>query len=110
MGFDDLFEHQDKHRHHGGYDVGAYDRRNSVHRHSTGSIIFLLLNKIWSNKKLRVAFIIAAITLVLLIILLIVALIPLVFKLIDYITHNGIQGIVDSLTSFINKIWKGAGK
>lgn len=110
MGLDDLFEQQDLHRHHGGYRAGSNVRRDSTNGHNKQDLIYLLLNKIWSNKKLRVLFIVLAIALLLLAILLIVSLIPLILKLIDYVAQNGIQGIVDSIISFINKIWKGAGK
>lgn len=110
MGFDDIFEHHDKHRHHAGYGASSYDRRVSTYGLNKQKLIILLLNKIWSNKKLKALFIIVAITLLILVIFLIVALIPLIFKLIDYIAQNGLQGVVDSVTSFIDKLWKGTGK
>ena len=117
MGFDDLFENHDKHRNHGSYgnnrahhDDYDYARRNSDYNHRKHQLSYYLLNKIWSNRKLRVAFIILAIILVLIVILLVIALIPLLFKLIDYILQNGVQGIFNSITSFIEKLWKGSGK
>lgn len=117
MGFDDLFENHDKHRNHGSYgsnghhhDDNSYVRRSSDNNYGKHNLSQYLLNKIWSNKKLRVAFVILAIILLLVLILIIVALIPLLIKLVDYVTQNGIQGVVDKVTGFINTLWKGTGK
>ncbi len=117
MGFDDLFEHHDKHRSHGIYrknshhhDDYDYEGRNSEYSLSKYWFRDYLLNKIWSNRKLRVAVIVFAIILVLIVILLIVALIPLLFKLLNYVMQNGVQGIFNSITSFVEKLWNGTGK
>lgn len=117
MGFDELFEHHDKHRSHGSYGKNSYNHddydyagRSSEYYLRKYQFHDYLLNKIWSNKKLRVAVIVLVIILVLIVILLIVALIPLLFKLLDYIMQNGVQGIFSSITSFVEKLWNGTGK
>ena len=116
MGFDDLFENHDKHRNHGSYgsnghhhDDNSYVRRSSDNSYGQHHLSQYLLNKIWSNKKLRVLFVILVTVLVLILIFIIVALLPLLIKLVDYITQNGIQGVVDKVISFINSLWKGTG-
>lgn len=116
MGFDDLFKNHDKHRNHGSYgNIGRhhddydYASRSSEYYLRKHQFSYFLLNKIWSNKKLRVAVVVLAIIIVLIVILLIVALIPLIFKLVDYIMQNGVEGIISSITSFIEKLWKGTG-
>lgn len=117
MGFDELFEHHDKHRDHGSYgryshhhDDYDYAGRNSEYYLRKRQFSFFLLNKIWSNKKLRIVVVVFAVILILILILLIIALIPLLFKLLDYIMQNGVQGIISSITAFLEKLWNGTGK
>jgi hypothetical protein len=117
MGFDDLFENHEKHRSHGGYgshsqhrDDYDYSGRHKDYSHHKHQLSFYLINKIWTNPKLRIVFLILAIILLLIIILLVIALLPLVYKLVDYILQNGVQGIYNSVMGFIEKLWKGAGK
>lgn len=117
MGHDDLFEYHDKHRKHGGYGYNSHHRDNydyvgrySEYMHKKNQYGYYYLNKIWSNKKLRTIFVILAIILVFIVVVLIVALIPLILKLVKYITQNGLQGVFDSITSFLNKLWQGTRK
>jgi hypothetical protein len=66
-----------------------------------------LLEKIRSDKKLKIIAISAGILILAIIIVLIIVLFPLIIKLINYITQNGLQGVVNSITGFIDKILKG---
>jgi hypothetical protein len=67
-----------------------------------------ILEKIRNNKTLKLFLITAAITLLIIIIALILILLPLLLKLLDYINQNGIQGILEFLTEFLNKLWQGS--
>jgi hypothetical protein len=40
----------------------------------------------------------------------IIALLPLLIQLFNYITQNGVQGVFDAVTGFLDKLWKGSGK
>jgi uncharacterized membrane protein len=59
-----------------------------------------LLNKLRSNPKLKMLLIIAAILIIVVVTSIVILLFPLLLKLFNYITENGIQGILDT-------IWKG---
>lgn len=117
MGFDDLFDNHDKHRKHGYYgghnhhhDSYDYAGRGAEYHRGKHQMSYFLINKIWNNRKLRIAFVILAIIIVLAVILLVVAIVPILVKLVDYILQNGLQSIFDGVISFIEKLWKGAGK
>ena len=105
MGFDDLFEHDNKHRkyghnHHYGYD-NFYKSPHSYNHHS--DIKHLLLLKLQSNPKLKVLLAIAAIIVLIIVVMVVILLFPLVVKLFDFISQNGIQGVIDV-------IWNGSKK
>lgn len=122
MGFDDFFE--DKHRHHGNYSKQRYhndhdDHDNhgyahgsypSSHGHSDHQKWLSVLNKIRSNKKLQLIVVMAGIVILLIAVVLIVALFPLIIKLFNYVSQYGVQGIIDGVTGFLDKLWKGSGK
>jgi uncharacterized membrane protein len=122
MGFDDFFE--DKRKHHGNYRERGYhgehddheDNRYSyeqhypAHRNEGHLQLFAILNKIRNNRKLKIIVIMAVIVLLIIAVALITALLPLIIKLFNYISQNGIQSIFDSITGFLDKLWKGSGK
>jgi uncharacterized membrane protein YdbT with pleckstrin-like domain len=62
-----------------------------------------ILEKIRSNNKLKLLVAMAGV----LILVIIIALFPLIVKLFNYITQNGLQGVINEITGFINKILKG---
>lgn len=116
MGLDDLFENHDKHRrqhgyseheHHNGYN---YAGRHADYKHQQHQYLNYFLSKIWSNRKLRLLAILFAFIVIVLVLLLIAALIPLLHKLLDFVMRNGVQGVLDFITSFIDNLWKGTGK
>lgn len=59
-----------------------------------------MINSFINNPKLRLILILAAIVVIALVVLIIVLLFPLLIKLFNYLSENGIQGILDA-------IWKG---
>jgi hypothetical protein len=65
------------------------------------------LEKIRNNKKLKLFVVLAGIMILIIVIVLIIVLFPLIKNLINYITQNGLQGVVDEITGFINNILNG---
>jgi len=82
----------------------------SNHRYDRRYKMRYFLESIRNNKKLKLLLIIAAIIILVIIIALIVILLPLFIKLFNYINQNGIQGIIEYLSAFLDKIWSGSGK
>ncbi len=68
------------------------------------------MESIKSNRKLKGLVIIAFILILAIVIALIAILLPLILKLLNYISQNGVQGILDNVTGFLDKLWKGSGK
>lgn len=119
MGHDDFFE--DKRRHHGNYRDHRYHDDHEDNRYWHGSLypnhgneghqkLLTILNRIRNNKKLKVIVVMAVIVLLIIAVALIIALLPLIIQLINYISQNGVQGVFDSVTGFVDKLWKGSGK
>ncbi len=116
MGFDDLFEN--KNRYHGNYgnsNVHDYNRHShgshySGHRDGDHVKLLAIIAKIKHNPKLKRLAIIAVIAVLLLIVITVIVLLPLLLRLFDYISQNGIQGVVEGITAFIDKLWKGSAK
>jgi type IV secretory pathway component VirB8 len=116
MDFDDFFEN--KHRNHGNYreqsnhDYTEYSN-NSHHSYTDYGDHHRLVNilqAIRSSKKLKILVLVAGILLLVISIVLIITLLPLIIKLINYIGQNGLQGLYNEITGFLEKIWKGPGK
>ncbi len=116
MDFDDFFEN--KRRNHGNYREPVYhdaDRysHNSQHSYSGYSDHLKWINileKIRRNKKLKLLVLLAGMLFLAIAIVLIIILLPLFAKLYDYIIQNGLQGLLDGIIGFLDKIWKGSGK
>ncbi len=122
MGFDDFFE--DKHRHNGNFRGHRYhddhdDHENNrysheqyypAHRNEGHLTLFTILNRIRNNKKLKLLVVVVVVVLLIIAVALIAALMPLIIKLFNYISQNGIQSIFDAITGFLDKLWKGSGK
>jgi hypothetical protein len=66
-----------------------------------------ILEKIRSNRKMKLFVVSAGILIITIVIVLIIVLFPLIVKLINYITQNGLQGVVDEITAFLDRILKG---
>ena len=122
MGYDDFFE--DKRKHHGNYreheyyddhDDHDYNRYSHEQHYPTqGSYghlkLLTILDNIRSNKKLRLLVVIAGSVVLIIAIVLFVALLPLIIRLFNYISQNGLQSIFYGITGFLEKLWKGSGK
>ena len=65
------------------------------------------LEKIRNNKKLKLFVVLAGIVILIIVIVLIVVLFPLIKNLYNYVTQNGLQGVVDEITGFIDNILNG---
>jgi hypothetical protein len=101
---------------HGHY--GAYRHYDDDHHHDS------LLNmghgyspsligdgtQILKNKKVLYALLAVCCTGLLLLIALLFFLFPMVLSVIDYVGKGGIKGVVETLTSIINRLWEGQGK
>jgi type IV secretory pathway component VirB8 len=99
MGFDDFFEHENKHhRHSDNYHDDQYRPSHSYKYRN--DIKYQILSRMQSNPKLRSLFIIAAIALIIVVVIIAILLFPVIMKVIHYIGQNGIQGIIET-------IWKG---
>jgi hypothetical protein len=125
MGFDDLFEdkrshhgnyrgygYQDHHGHHDDHDYQRYSHGQypSHHGYNDHQKWLAILNKIRSNKKLQLLVAVAVVVILIIAVGLIIALLPLIIKIFNYISQNGLQSILDGVTSFLDKLWKGSGK
>lgn len=116
MEFDDIFEN--KQIHHGHHKTKAYhdeDRstHESYHSNSERKHFFEwsnTLERINANKGLKQLVRVAFIFFLVLAIALIIVLIPYIIKLIKYIDQNGLQGLWEVITSFIDKLWNGSAK
>jgi hypothetical protein len=103
MGHHNYSEHgHDNHRS-SGYN-GFYGHQG----HSDHNRLSVILERLRGNRKLKSIIIAGGVFLLLIIILLIVLLLPLIIKLFNYIMQNGLQGAWDSVTAFVDKLWKGS--
>jgi hypothetical protein len=68
------------------------------------------LESIKNNRKLKGIVLVAFIVVLAIVIALIAILLPLILKFLNYISQNGVQGILDNVAVFFDKLWKGSGK
>ena len=111
MKFEDLINNN--YRNSNNYKNRSYQdeyRRSTYNtsRYDSNYKIRFILEKIRNNKKLKLFLIAAVILLLVIIIAVILILLPLLIKLFDYISQNGIQGILEFLTEFLNNLWQGS--
>jgi hypothetical protein len=66
-----------------------------------------ILEKVRSNKRLKLVVVSAGILILIIIIILIIVLFPLIVKLFNYISQNGLQGVLNEITGLFDKILKG---
>lgn len=97
------------------YNKSARKYRNDYDYHTysdfrpNGSEMWLnILKKILNNRKLKTIVIIAVSLLLIIIIGLIIIVFPFLVKIFNYISENGVQGLVEFVTGAINKIWTGS--
>lgn len=102
MGIEDLFgqgrnQHRFDYDRHYEHDDHYPNYRKDNQQYQTK---LKMINSIVNNPKIRMMLILAAIVIIAIVILLIILLFPLLMKLFNYLSENGIQGILDTL-------WKG---
>ena len=113
MGFEELFETRDKYP--GNYREERYPADNTYIDYSRRTYYgegdqfswLIILEKIKSNKKLRIFVLLAGLLVLTIVIVLILVLLPMIIKLINGISQTGLQGILKDITGFLNKILKG---
>ena len=113
MGFDDFFENKhhsnyNEQRHHD--DKHSHDSHHSLHGQDNNLIWLNFLEKIRSNNKLKILVALTITLLLVIVIGLIVILLPFIMKNLNYISQNGIQGLIDGASSFLDKVMNGSGK
>lgn len=102
MGFDHYNKPNKKYRN--DYDYQTYSNNRPI-----GAEMGLnILKKILNNRKLKTILIIAVSLLLIIIIGLIILVFPFLVKIFNYISENGVQGLVEFVTGAINKIWTGS--
>jgi hypothetical protein len=117
MGFDDLFEHQNNHKkyehynEYNNYNNQRYmNKSNHSHGYKNPHYLNYVFDKIKNNRKLQIWIGILGIILLIIIISSLIILIPILNKLVNYISQNGLQGLLNVITGFLDKIWTGTGK
>jgi hypothetical protein len=115
MGFEEYFE--EKRKYHGNYNVRSYhDKiRHSPDHYSNHEQFGLqkwsaIADKIRKSTKLKLLVLVAAIVILVSIIVLMMVLMPFIIKLYNYINTNGLQSVLDNISAFLDKLWKGSGK
>jgi hypothetical protein len=113
MGFEELFDTRDKHP--GNHMEERYPANNRYIDYSRRSSYgegdqfnwLIILEKIKSNKRLRIFALLAGLLVLTIVIVLILILLPMIIKLINSISHNGLLGILKDITGFFDNILKG---
>lgn len=110
MEYNDLMEHRVKIRNRG---QNSDNNFNTYKNESSGKLagslpgqqhfLLYIFNRIWSNKRLRLYFILLVIILVGIIILSLIALMPLFTRIIEFVTQGGVNGVIDSIDGYIEK-------
>jgi hypothetical protein len=113
MGFEELFENKDRYQENNrgrcypdnnGY---VHESQRSSHGQDENPSWLYILQKIRSNERLKLIVILGGLLVLTLLIVLIIVLLPLIIKLINSISQTGLQGILNDITGFLNKILKG---
>lgn len=102
MGFDDFYQPKKNYRKH------SYDYSNDRYSYNKHSLWISLIKKIWNNPKLKFIILFFILLVIVLLIVLISFLLPLISKIIDLISTHGIEGAINYIIDFLNKIWKGS--
>ena len=101
MGFDDFYQPKKKyHKHNPSYSNDNYSYNKNAQWIS-------IAKKILNNPKLKVFIIVVILLFIILLITLISLLFPFISKIFDYISTHGIEGTINYIIDFLNKIWQG---
>lgn len=110
MEFEDFFEKKNKYHYKPGKQRNYYDdsyKYGPRYKDNGSFNLLALINSIKNNKKIRVILLIAVIVIIAAIIGLLLVLFPLVLKVIDFISKNGISGVLDAAIGFLEILWNG---
>jgi hypothetical protein len=115
MGFEEFLE--TNRRHHGNYRETIYkddykysrDEHDSEYGQKDREKWINILRKVRDDKKLRIFFILAGVLITAIVIVLIIVLMPLIMKLLNYVSQNGVKGITDGITGILDKLLKSLG-
>lgn len=87
----------------------AQNFRRPYHGHKSNFRGQHFLQSLRINRKLKWLLLFILMVFLAIIVALMAVIIPLLGKLIDYISQNGIQGILEYITAFLEGLWKGSG-
>ncbi len=114
MELDDYFRNKNQDRrfdkNHRYQENKTHNYRHPYQRHNSNFKWEYFLENLKNNRKLKGLIIFAVVVILAIVIALIAILLPLILKLLNYISQNGVQGLLDYATEFIDKLWKGSGK
>lgn len=105
MGIEGYYDNKYKYHEH-----EYHDDHHSHYGYSKSYYQSYILGKIKNNRRLKIWVGFAAIFLFAVVLVLLIILIPLIIKLVNFINQHGIQGVVDNISGFLNRIWSGLGK
>jgi hypothetical protein len=88
----------------------AQNFRHPYQRYDSKYKLQYFLEKLKINRKLKGLVIVAFLMILAIVIALIAILLPLILKILNYISQNGFQSILNNVTGFLDKLWKGSGK
>lgn len=111
MDLEDLFGNKEKHHH-------TQDRRNYYHEDSyenryyrgndENNYLTGLLNRIRNNRKLKIFILVFLVFIMLVVIGILAVLFPLIVELFNFISQNGLSGILEKAMEILNTLWSGA--
>lgn len=116
MKFNDFLENNRKnavnYREHsyGGNNSYPHNSQYLHHKYVSNYKWLYFMETFRNNKKLKLLVLFAVILILAIIIVLMLILIPLFLKFFNYISQNGVHGLVDPVIGFLDKIWKGTTK
>jgi hypothetical protein len=109
------FSESDRNVYHHEYGKGYtarfnYDRQRGFDQYpgARGHYAIYILKKIWSNRKLRFLLFLLTIVTIVIIALVIIFGLKLLGSLTETIRAEGLKGITDAISGFIEKLWTGS--
>lgn len=118
MGLDDLFKHRNRYSHdHDHHDSRHYpqdenyDERHGRYKghHYKYERFLAIIQNLPHKKTILIIVGVAVLLLLLLAVAFVWALFPFIVEAVNYVNKNGIQGVLETVLAFVEKIWKGGG-
>jgi hypothetical protein len=107
---DDLFKKLKHNRHSGHYGHDNHHAGHGYERHGHYNLLLDLAQKILRNKAILTGIVVTILIIGAVGIWLIVTLLPYLGQAVSMVEKQGIKGILDAITPFLQKIWEGSGK